>query len=880
MTRTMPASALQALVKIAHTDLQQPLKQILEEILAHVVRQINGHSGSTMLINEETGELEMIATFGLPADYIDQVYARDVPITCSPSGIVLETGEYYLVPNIFNEPRDRWWADLGKEFGFSAQLFMPMHYQGKVIGILNVYMAEPHHYAESEIAFVRIAANHAAAVIENARLYKELVKKTTVLEQEIQERTYFEHALREQKELQERIFEVSPIGIGLIEIEGISPEARRLSWTNDAMLRIFGFDPHDDEYKSYFGKSSEILYATRAEFERVSRVFQHALRQGNIAQTDAKFKRKDGTLFDGYVQLSLFDPSEPRKGAVATVTDISWRKQAEERLRQNEETARALLNATLDAALLQALDGKILALNDRLAQRFGKNADELIGSCAYDRFPPELAQTRRAAVDRVIRTKQPYRFEDERDGRNYDANMYPVFDADGTVVHIAIFSRDITEQKRAEQALACSEKMYRTLFESTGSALMVIEEDMTISQINDELVSLLGYQKEELEGKVKWPELVADADREQMMIYHRLRRTDHPASAPTSYEFQYIRKTGELRDGHLVVGMIPGTRRSVVALRDITAQKRTEQHLQRSEALYRTIFEATRAPTVILEEDGTIALTNREAVKASGYSSKADLEGNRKWTEFVASTEDLAKMREIHQLRRIAPDKVPRSYEFRFKDAHGNQRNFCCTAAVIPGTKRSVVSFMDMTERRKTEGALRESEERFRSFFDELALGILMINPEGQIIAANKAICQLMGYAQGELVGQHVSAFYPADAADKDNTGYATPVEEEQNCCVRERRLIRKNGDILWTRLHLTGVKDAEGNVKHASVICEDVTEYKNLAETLTKKRQDVEKLITQLNRTEAALRESEKKYKEITEFLPDLIYKSILIDS
>jgi PAS domain S-box-containing protein len=876
----MPASTLQTLVNIAYTDLQQDLAQILEEILSHIVRHIEGHSGSAMLLDEETGELEMVATFGLPANYIDRIYARGVPITCSPSGIVLKTGKYYTVPNIFAEARDRWWADLGKELGFSAQLFMPMNHKGRLIGILNVYMPEPHDYSESEIAFVSIAASHAAAVVENARLYEKLVEKTSDLEREIHERENLERALHEQKEFLERIFEASPIGIGILEITDNVLEERTLHWSNDAMLRLFGFDPTGDEHKSLHGKSPESMYASRAEFERVSRVLQQELCKSRITQIDAKFKRRDGTLFDGHLQLSLFDPYDVRKGAVATISDITWRKQAEERLRQNEETARALLNAPLDAALLQGLDGEILALNDRLAQRFGKSEDELIGTCVYDLFPPELARTRRVSVDRVIRTKKPYRFEDEREDRIYDTNIYPILDADGTVAQLAIFSRDGTDQKRAEQALQDSEEMYRTLFESTGAALMVIEEDMMISHINEEIVSLWGYQKEELEGKVKWPELVAEADREQMMNYHCLRRSDHPEGAPKSYEFQFIHKNGELRDATLIVNMIPGSKRSVVSIRDITAQKRTEQDLQQSEALYRTIFEATRAPTVILEEDGTFALTNMEGVKISGYSSKADLEGKRKWTEFVASPEDLAKMHEIHQLRRIAPDKAPRSYEFLFKDCYGNQKNICCTAAVIPGTKRSVVSFMDMTERRKTEAALRESEERFRSFFDELSLGILMMTPQGQIIAANKAICQLMGYSQEELVGQHISALYHADDAGKDTTWYAVLVEGEKDRCVTESRLIRKNGETLWARLHLSSVKDAEGNIKHGTILCEDVTGYKSLAETLTAKRQLVENLMAQLNHVEAALRESEKKYKEITEFLPDLIYKSILIDS
>jgi len=117
---------LKALLSISKIDLKKDLKQILNEILNRVGDAMGAHSGSIMLLNEETDELEMVATFGLPNDYIEMVYSKGVPITTSPSGVVLKTGRYYLVPNILEEPRDKPWMDLAREVGFSAQIFMPM----------------------------------------------------------------------------------------------------------------------------------------------------------------------------------------------------------------------------------------------------------------------------------------------------------------------------------------------------------------------------------------------------------------------------------------------------------------------------------------------------------------------------------------------------------------------------------------------------------------------------------------------------------------------------------------------------------------------------------------------------------------------------------
>jgi len=125
----------------------------------------------------------------------------------------------------------------------------------------------------------------------------------------------------------------------------------------------------------------------------------------------------------------------------------------------SEETARVLLNACPDSALLMDLDGTIINLNDAAARRLGKSASELIGTCAYDLFPPDVAEYRRKMGEQVARSGRPVRFEDEREGTWFDQSVYPVFDGEGNVAQLAVYARDITDRKRAERQTIRIERM-------------------------------------------------------------------------------------------------------------------------------------------------------------------------------------------------------------------------------------------------------------------------------------------------------------------------------------------------------------------------------------------------------------------------------------
>jgi len=137
----------------------------------------------------------------------------------------------------------------------------------------------------------------------------------------------------------------------------------------------------------------------------------------------------------------------------------------------------------------------------------------------------------------------------------------------------------LTEQEYIEQALRESENYYRTIFENTGTGMLVIEEDMTISLVNTEAEKLTGYSRQEVEGRKKWTEFVAKDDLERMKEYHHLRRRD-PAGMPPAYEFKSINKQGAVRNISVLVAIIPGTKKSVAALLDVTERKEAERNLQ------------------------------------------------------------------------------------------------------------------------------------------------------------------------------------------------------------------------------------------------------------------------------------------------------------
>jgi two-component system, cell cycle sensor histidine kinase and response regulator CckA len=265
----------------------------------------------------------------------------------------------------------------------------------------------------------------------------------------------------------------------------------------------------------------------------------------------------------------------------------------------------------------------------------------------------------------------------------------------------ANLTAEICEREQAEAALRESERRYRTLFENNHTVMLLIDpETAEVVDANPRACSFYGYAYEDL-LKLKITDintLTAEQVNEEMKRARSERRT--------CFNFRHRLANGEIRDVEVYSGPIGMGGRQLLfsVIHDETERKRTAQRLRDSEMRYRTIFETTGTAMLIVEEDTSISLANSEFAKLSGYS-REELEGRRSWTEFYVK-DDLGRMEEWHRLRRIDPIAAPRNYEARFIDKQKRIKDVFLTIALIPGTRRSVASLLDITERRRMEKEL------------------------------------------------------------------------------------------------------------------------------------------------------------------------------
>lgn len=299
-----------------------------------------------------------------------------------------------------------------------------------------------------------------------------------------------------------------------------------------------------------------------------------------------------------------------------------------------------------------------------------------------------------------------------------------------------------------------------------------------------------------------------------------------------------------------------------------------ERILRKSEAEYRTIFENTGCATIIGEEDTTIALANTEYEKLAGYG-KEELVGRKSWLDSIVE-EDLEKMRAYHRLRIMDPHAAPRNYEVRFISREGQIRDIFMTVAIIPETKKSVLSFMDITERKQAErevhklneelekrivertrqleamndivkklsereAALQESEERYRTLVENVNIGVYRVSggPGGRFLQVNPAIVKMFGYGSiDEFMKDPVSQTYQDP---EEMRKFGRKIRQFSFVKDEELQLKKKDGTPIWASATAKAQYDSQGRIKWIDGVIEDISERKQAERLLCRAKEDAE---------------------------------------
>ncbi len=271
--------------------------------------------------------------------------------------------------------------------------------------------------------------------------------------------------------------------------------------------------------------------------------------------------------------------------ALKEAKELKERKIAEKALKEREEEYRLLVENQNDLIIKFDLQGNLLFVSNSFCELFGKEKEEFLGKNFLDVVPQQDPDSTKSSFKSLF--KPPYYGYVEQkiwaeNGLKYIswANK-AIMDENQEIIAFVGVGRDITWQKKAEKALKESESKYRSIFENTGTLILISEEDMTVSLVNEEFERFSLYNKNEIESKRSWLDFVAPQDVERMAGYHRLQRIN-PDVIPKNYEVSLINKKGQIKDFYATFDLIPGTNQSLISFMDITDRKIAENKIKES----------------------------------------------------------------------------------------------------------------------------------------------------------------------------------------------------------------------------------------------------------------------------------------------------------
>ncbi|HWR90716.1 MAG TPA: PAS domain S-box protein [Dissulfurispiraceae bacterium] len=401
-----------------------------------------------------------------------------------------------------------------------------------------------------------------------------------------------------------------------------------------------------------------------------------------------------------------------------------------------------------------------------------------------------------------------------------------------------------------EKALRDSEEKYRTLVENTTDLIYSIDPDGIITYVSPN-VSSYGYAAEEVTGR-NIAQFVHPDDLEH--VFNDLSRAQETGELFLT-RFRLMNKAGEyvhVEEIGKAMRRVGRPLQHMGTIRDITERKRAEEAFCESERRFRDMLETLSLVAVVLDVQGNVVFCNDFLLETTGWRREDAI--GRDWFGRFLPPDVRDELKSVF-LRTVNSGKFPPHYENDIIGSTGKRKLISWNNTVLRDLQGNIVGTAsigeDITERKKAEEALRQSETRFRGLFNNAVIPMAIVDAKGRIIAANDAACRFLGYNEEELIGVHATEITHPDDIESSQWLYGQLIQGELDNYTITKRYIHKTGKILWGQLGASLIRNADNVPQFTIVVCEDITERV---------------------RAEQALRESEEKYRTVVEHANEAI--------
>jgi PAS domain S-box-containing protein len=569
--------------------------------------------------------------------------------------------------------------------------------------------------------------------------------------------------------------------------------------------------------------------------------------------------------------LAWISESITEQEAATALRESEVRKHAERALRDDRRLLQSVIDAAPDAIYAKDLEGHYWLVNEQVARDAGRPIEEILGRDDSAVFPPETAAAINAGDAELLRTGETVTVEFkavDTTGRDrwFFTTKSPLLDPDGRQIGLVGVSRDITERKAQERIADARSRLLAlsltcSLDEMLG-AMLTEAEDLTSSHISfchlvgDDQVSLLlsewsprtkaafctmgsAGSHSPIDEAGVW----ADCVRQRKAVVHN----DYAALAnrqglPAGHA-QVVRE--------LVVPVFRGNRiRAVVGVGnkttdygdhdieavthladlafDIAERLRAENAMRRSERLYRTLLE--NAPFAIgVHRDGRGLFANEAHRAMFGYASPEML--STLGPEDMLAPESVPIAREMLRSR-SAGEPPGQEYELTGRRQDGKTFPMLLRDAsvMLPDGPATILFHFDLTEVRRAQDALRQSEEKFRVVSESSLSGIAIIDGDVNLYV-NPAFAQICGYPQEQMIGQKMFASIHPEDHDRIRDSIRQRIEGEAETATYEARIVRPDGEVRYVLVFGSRVELGGRPVILTNFL--DLTERKRLEEDL-----------------------------------------------